>query len=521
MSEQENGGNQIETLSQIKKRSKKMLRRLVGFALALCLLVSITIFAGILWLKAGIDSPFLTAKIADALRDKIGDIAAFDLTKTRLSLDENNHFILQASDVTFKLPSGGVHVDKIGQISAVIDMVALIKGQVRVTHVAMRDLVVKFPSSGGGKFWDKLPQDELGRVDFDATSDLIFNQLDKVLTLFSARGIDALVFDNMAVHFSQKKQTHMLQLDNVRMERQASQMSLVASLQGQGKPSTLRATFTRHAEAEGSDFSFSLNDFPLHLGTDDAASPLRADGRVDNNFFRLKGLAFLDITGFKADGEGKDQIQLDFQIPQAQLDLGTYSDPSAFLTFRADYQYGSDMVRILPDSALKFGSLQLPLDGFFAPMPSDGKMAVATADIKGKYHFKFKTQGAEVAPEESPEQKMMFSAQASGHYQQGSHNLDIDELTVLTAGGSVITGQGGLHVGAGSPGVALHLETEHITTSEAKQLWPINLNPSSRRWVLSHIKAGALADVSLDINLPQGFYREGRPAHPLSQEQVI
>jgi len=520
MPRQENGGNQIENLSKTKKKPKKILRCMAGFVLGLCLLFSAATIAGILWLKAGIDSSFLTARITAALREKIGDIAVFDLARARVSLDENYQLVLQASDVTFKLRSDGVHVDKIGQIRALVDMNVLFKGEVHVTHVAMRDIVARLPNSGGGSFLDKLPQDGLGRVDFDATSDLVFNQFSKVLPLFASRGINALVLDNLALHFSYQGKMHMVQWDSSAIERTESQISLAASLQWQGMQSTLRGQITHDADGILSDFAFFVNEFPLSLGTDDTASPLRADGSVRNNFFRLKGLASFEIRGLKDKGEGKNQIHLGVQLPQARADLGTYSGIGTFLTFKANHQRGSDMIVILPDSAFGLGSLQLPLDGFFSPMALDENRFDSTADIRGKYHFKLKANGAEVAPEESPEQKMMFSVQASGSYQVDKQHLNIDELALLTAGGSLTTGRGGLHFGAGSPGLSLQLETEHIAASEAKQLWPLTLNPGARRWVLTHVKAGALADVHFDVNLPRGFYHEGRPAHALSEEQV-
>jgi len=509
------------------RRLNRCWRFFVYCLMGLCLLFPVTVLGGVLWLKAGINNAFLTEKIEAVVQSALGDLASIEHLRFYLLLDESYQLVFEASDIMLNVASSQADVEKIGRIRVAIDLPALLRGNLAIKQISLHDVVATLSSGQGGDFLGYWPQDAHRRVDFAASLEHVFVLLDKMQDFAVTRNVDEFVFDKGQLHFQRQGQTHTLSLDMLRLDKKLDGIGLAATVGWRGAQFSLAGQMVRDGAGRASSLALALDNFPLHLGADEAASPLRADGRLNHGFFRLKGNASLDINAVRAveaDESHASKLPPSFdvrlQMADSQAEIGAYPATSAPLYLHASYQHDSGRIILLPQSLLTFGSLKLPLQGFFAPLTFDALSGLSANDIQGKYHFEVRAEQAQVEPEESPEQALVFSARLNGYVAPAQQVLSLDGLTLTTQNGAFITGQGDVRFGAGSPGLGLSLQTSHIKISEAKQLWPLAIAPDARRWVLSHIMGGAMRDVRLDVNLPAGFYQNGRSAYPLTEKEV-
>lgn len=490
----------------------RLMKRIIYLCLALFTLIGII---GFILLKVGISGDVLATKMQTAFRAELGRFAEAHINHARLSLDENFHIALEAQNVLLENIKGGVEINHIGVLRLGLRTRSLIHGDIKIAQLELQDADIRLPRSQGGSFLDRLPKDDKGRIDFDTVSQLIFTVFDGLLAGFDNQSTRSLVFANISLHFDVKGEDRVFIIDRLYVDNFRSRMVISGEMEWEGKTLTLEGEVGHENRALADSFSIITSNIPLHLGAPDDASPFLPDGRVNNGFFRVVGSGNLQLAGTRASQETKQKIGLLFNVLEAKTQIGADDDIDTKLSISAEYVTGSGKIEILP-SRIIAGGVQMPINGAFGPVPTED-LGEGPSD---RYRFEFVSNGAASAPKDSPEPRLDFALRLAGDYAVQQRRASFSDFTVRVPSGSMM-GQGNLQFAdEGSPETIMVLRIPKMSVSHAKQLWPINVSPGARRWVLSHIFGGEMRDATFEIALPAGFIKSGKAPSLLTEKEL-
>jgi len=520
-------------------------RWMIWGGIGLLALVLGTIVALIVVLKIGVSSSFLAEKIQQSLNERLGDKLQLEVTNAYLLLDEHFHLNLESRDVALEIKGGIIDIDKIDRIRIAVAAWPLLQGEIHVRQVQVRGISVTSAGGQGGDFLAKLPQDGVGRIDFDALSQLIFDGFEKTMQALSRQNVSKISIDDIRVHFpfrGKPRQFEIAQLELVHSNR-ARTVQLEGLLRLDGQDVQLEGTAEAADGTDKRHFQLHVSQVPLNLGVEEGALPYWEDGTVKNGHFRLTGLSDIELVGERAGDAQK--IRVHAGLSQGEVELAEVTGLPAGADIVLEYQLGDGKIHILASQIAVDRVSVSGLHGFFGAMTlpdrvenqeiealsSDREridLLTAAADIEGKYSFELWVDEGTVLHPELDE--LDFSAHMKGSLASLSRQVMFDEIGLQAETGLDVKAQGRLRfappeegrlfIGSQTPEAILNIETSAISAREIKQLWPFNVASAARRWVLRQIEDGVLRGGKLQLNLPLDFYVKGKPRYPLTAQEV-
>ncbi|MBO6920300.1 MAG: hypothetical protein JJ858_17870 [Rhizobiaceae bacterium] len=118
-----------------------------------------------------------------------------------------------------------------------------------------------------------------------------------------------------------------------------------------------------------------------------------------------------------------------------------------------------------------------------------------------------------LAPKDTDEEPVAFSAKAFGHYDFSSNILVAEELLVTTGSDYAAGNAKFRFVDGQSPEINLSLDVPRIRTAVAKQFWPYWLGRGTRGWATNSIYGGELNNLKLWLHVDAG--RFSNPIRPI------
>jgi len=517
------------------------------------LLIVVLAMALIIALKVGVSSAFLATKIQESLNARLLDKGQIVIERADLLLDDRFHLVLESRDLALNLKTDGPQIDKMGRIRIAVAALPLLQGKLHVNEVQLSDIDVTLPDRQGHNFLQRLPQDGLGRVDFDALSFLIFTALGQGLDVLERQALDKISLEQIHVDFPFRGKRKQLALTRLILKRTEGQtqgqtegqtegaFTLDGAMQFEGEEIRVEGNGRRDRASDGTMMSVKITQIPLSLGSEEDTGPYWEDGTVRNGYFRLKGLSDLQLTGQK---RGQEQsIILEAHLPQGEVDLADVSGLPAHAKLRIEHHFGQAGLWIA-DTQLAVDRVSVNIAGHFAPLErpdpflssqrgdllSDSEIIAILADVadsEGKYVFALTLDEGRILHPTIP--ALHFKGQVNGTLETLTRKVTFDSVT-FDANDVNIKGQGSLRfappdagrllIGSQTPETIFTLQTPYISADEIKQIWPFNIASGVRGWFLRQISTGSLQQGSLHLNLPLDFYHKGRARQPLDENML-
>gem|GEM_PF-345227 len=546
----------------------------------------------IIFIYSDLGGNFLDNKVEASLQKKIGKFAGVTIRGSRLSLDDDYHLALKVDSTPIKPFNDKIEISKLGYLRFGFAMMPLLHRKIEVIQLEADNASIKFHKQDNGKsIFDSLPHDNHQRVDFDAVTDLVFSSVNNFVHTADKMKINTFRFSNInfAVISGSGEQNFTVKQFSLRRLRESVQLK--AEIVWLGQPVTIAGSAALNEAGQAQNFTITAENIPARLGAPDSASPYLPNGRTSNSFFRLRGLADVNLSG-SADTGDKKWLSAKAELKQAHSDISIDANIPTAAKLNVDYHQGSGEIAV-SDSSLSIGGAQIPLSGAFGYKPetdnaeyqepdisditadeinqdtasaglnqtvadagaaanepiqfpgvdagggmakpinpnaviqnSDDQQRAAqaviapTAQTDGLYYFSLAGENGVSAPVDSPADALPFNVYINGLFSSLDKSLYLSSF-LLKADNAPLFGKGSFHFAADkSPEIILILRANHMPVEAAKQLWPINVSHSARKWVLSHIFGGNLVNMQMEVALPQGFFPHGKPPPPLTAQEM-
>jgi len=493
-----------------KKRGFFLSGKSITLALALCLCLGLS--AAIL--KIGIRGEFLAEKIQETLTQKLGTLAQTEIGDVRLFLDENFRIAIEARNVSVHPLQSDIKIDRINRIRIGFSTRGLINRKFKIAQIELQDAEIFLSHSDDQTILDYLPVTQSGQIDFDAVSDALFASINHLLEGLDSQATKSLVLEDILLRYQTQSTEQILSIAHLEINNLKRAMILKGQLEWNGQLISLDGRIDHDGRKQGQTFSIAVNNVPVHLGAKDGASPYLADGRSNNAYFKMLGAANIYLQGTAAYDDKPQTVSASFSMPLGYTDISTEERIETRFAFEAAHQVGRQDIEILP-SEFTLGALNIPFHGVIGPLlQGDDK-----ADVSGKYRFALESDNGVSAPQESSEAALQFGLKLAGQFKPEEKQAVFDQIQLKTTDGSLL-GQGSLKFGEGSPETIFLLRIPKMPVDEAKQLWPINVARSTRLWVLSHVFGGELADSTIEVAFPGGFFKPDRISPLLTEREI-
>lgn len=494
-------------------KPRKRLKRIRNFILWLIFVLLILLGSLFALLRFGISGEFLSAKMQSSLTQQLGSFANIKITNAKLSLDDNYHLAIEAQNVSVEKIKSSGDVENIGTLKFGFSNYGLLRGRLQLEQVEFYNTNLFLPKSKDNNFLNTLPKDEFGRVDFDVMANEVFPILDETVANLNRLFIKTIILKNITIKLEDNAKQ--LNIKTLFLKNQKQIISIESLMEWENKPLTFMARANHDGMQEGRDLDLRIGSLPFHIGAADGLSPYLSNGRTNNGFFRLKGTTQFSMNARRHGPSGAPVVHVQLSMESGQMEVGVEKEIPTNFEINVEHQPQSGKLEVTP-SYITIGNVNLPFDGAFGLMPlSEGQVKPSN-----DYRFEIVSKNASSIPVESPESVLNFGLKVAGQFNLENKKIDIQQITVAAPHGNLM-GQGSLKFGKGLPETIFVLNVPEMNIAEAKQLWPINIAPGARRWVLSHIFGGKIKNGIIEIGLPLGFFQNGIPIAPLTAANVM
>lgn len=503
----QSGGLKVDT-PHLRRRIGRHVRKTILWLLFVVIGFFLLIFT---LLKVGISGAYLTSNMQAALTQQFSKFANVQITDAKLSLDENYHLALETQNVMLQDIKNGTEVDQIGLFRVGFSSWGLLRGKLEIAQIEIQGTNIKLPEGNSPGVFSSLAKDRFGRIDLDAVADGIFSTFDNFLASMKKTAMKAVILKDVSIRIAGDNDTP-IKIENLDVRMNWKTTILTSQLKWHEKEIALDAELG-YLDYLTQGFTLKIKSLPVHLGAADGVSPFLPGGHTNNNHFRLKGDADVIFEAHRDSSDGA-VIRTDFTMPYGEVDIGTYQNIPAKMDVNLLHTPKSEKIEIAP-SQLIIGGTNIPFNGAIGIIPVKSENDKPDND----YRFEIVSQHAVSAAEEVPDNPLRFAMKIAGQYNFADKKAIFDELAINTPHGALL-GQGSLRFGEGTPETIFVIHVPQMDVAEAKQLWPVNISPGARRWVVSHIFGGQLKNGSIELALPLGFFRSGIRSGPMTGNEV-
>lgn len=465
-------------------------------------------------LQSGLGGNFLDDKVEAALRQKIGAFADIDIKNAQLSIDDDYHLALEIKHTPIDLRNDKIELSPIGRLRFGFATMPLLRRQAEVIQLeADNASIIIHKQDNDEGFLAALPHDAKQRVDFDAVTEDIFAAAEKLVQEADKIKINTFRFSNIEIRLQSPQEEQKFTVKYFQLRRLRASAELKAQLVWLGQ--TLNIEGSAALDDQGRALNFTLNgaDIPVKLGAADEAQPYLLNGRPNSGFFRLRGLADINLSGENsaAGKTGGKKLAAALNLKQAHSDISIDAGLPTGFSAKAAYSQGSSQIAV-QEASVAVGGAEIPFSGAFGYAEGTGG--------DGLYAFSLESEDALSSPEDSPAEALPFALTVSGGIEALARKVNFNSITLKTED-SALFGQGSIRFGQERwPEIIFVLHSSKMPVDAAKQLWPINISRAARAWVISHLFGGELTDLHMEIAIPEGFYQKGKLPPLLTEQQL-
>lgn len=477
----------------------------------ICLLV-VLLLSGFFILSSGVDSAYIRDQAQKNIAGFLSEDGQISVGSTRISLDHMNNIVIEARDVTLADARNNLDVERINSIKLGLSPLALLSGDVEISSVEVSGAEVNVAQSeNGGDFLKGLPLDAKGRVDFAASSQMVFNGVNEALALLAKRQTKVIRLADISIKAALPEGTQHFLISHASIENAADKVIIDSSLDWQDHVLNINGSVLRQNGALD-EFKFELDGMPLQIGSSPKVKQLvGTDNRANPAHFSLSAQAGVVLSGQVASADHAQKIAAQLKVSDIDFEVGRVADIRGQADISLELADGTSKIEILP-SLVQLGGVKLKFNGAL------GAEGDESAETDG-YRFEVVTSEAVSAPAQSTEPPLSFGGRVAGRYDVDDKRLEFSNLDISTSDGSLY-GQGSLSFGQGSPGIIFMLRVPEMPVAQAKQLWPVDVADGARDWVLKNLFGGRLSNGRIDIAIPPGHFNGHEKLPELTSEDV-
>ena len=479
-----------------------------GFAIVSALIILLVLGALVL-LESGAADGSLTGRAQALLQNAAGDQYQATVDHTRLRLAKHGMVALEARDVGLRRIADGVEVIHAAKARIALQILPLLSGQLKISHIEIEGGLVNAASGGGtGGTTGNAGAEPFEIADLEPVTD-------RALTLVQT--LSATLED---------RETRSVFLSDMTFEgvvgRSGSIAVSSAEIASDGEGGL---NVEAGLEFAGQDIQVTAEAAPSGEQTD----RMQLDARVTGVHLGKM------IRELSDNPERKFRLESDVEIQMTALSRGAgqASELNAVLDFSA-----GDLFMDGVAAELKPSRIRLAMD----TKRKSIEIEQSQLDI-GKSSYSFNggiidlhnlpdqtdegiaidllVNRARVAPTDSTEPPVNVAMKAFGRFVRAERRLYVDEFIVRGREGSVFS-SASVQFSDTSPEISFVANIDRMDTASVKQLWPYWIAKMARSWVLDNLFGGTVNDGQIRVFIPEGRMAKALPnALHLDDQQLL
>lgn len=484
-----------------------------SWAVIFVIVIAVT---GLFSLQFGLLDRVVSDYAQNSFQNIVGDSNAAKVDRTVLRLTGDGHLAIEARNLNLSQSYNNATLEADEQLAAIaagnalntnpqfemsvakaqlkLDPFDLTQGEANITAVEISDVDLVFNAQA---VTDETPAMEMPQIDrVEQAVDGLFVILRQLESQRALQNANDVVFNNVRVDHPVAKRLGGLTLVEINVEKNNGEIRALSGtvLLGEQK---LELNIDQSKESGRKWISVQLSEIAIDFESK-APNPKFRSGLV------TKIASILEIG--QATELEKASVTANLKFAPGTLKMGGEDTELNASELNVAYDPVKKSIELLP-SKFSVAQSQFPLVGGiinaenFEGGPSSG--LVFDLLIKDGY----------LAPKDTDEEPVDFSAKAFGHYDFSANTLVAEELLVTTgpdyaAGNAVFKFSDGQ-----SPEINLSLDVPRIQTSVAKQFWPYWLGRGTRGWATNSIYGGEINNLKLWLHVDAG--RFSSPIRPI------
>lgn len=445
---------------------------------------------------SGIGTESLRAEAEKAIKALTGSNFGATLAGAHISLDGSGLLALEVSDAGLAAESGDTIVEA-GTIRFGVRFLPLLSGKVKLGNATVSDARIMVGAVSGTREtdWTVALRNERGLLDPDKIVEAVFRGAGWALDTVVSSSAGELSLQNIDVVLPEEGRFRVLRIENAVLVRSGrSGLSLTANLNLDGRPVTVDGDIIRDA------VSRRVSKLALEIAVAGReANPVRTIGRT------YLGEADLTLSGEEGIGDTASTLTLVGALKGSELDLGDRGLFNGDVDVRATLASGSGKLEI-SRLHLTTGRSTYDFNGAVGPVPPTGD-----PQTDRTYRYELISTDSVIAPADSPEAALKYSAKLAGHYDPEAKRLTASEIGISTGSGVAIGMASIDFTGKTVPGMGVAFSVRDMPISQVKQLWPWLAAQGPRSWVLRNVFGGRVSEGHLEYRVAPDRLGNGVP----------
>ncbi len=448
-------------------------------------------------LQSGMADTYISDYSQSTFKNIVGENRAINIEKTALRLSGDGRISVEAREFSF---SGGRDAQlayelNVDRAQMKIDPITLARGTATISAVDISDVELNLTpnqqtdTSDQGTFIPKIQE-------FDGFIEMIFSQIESAERNNILRDADSITFEDVKISHLAFERFGGLIIKEATVLRTEGHLSAVDGIIQLGEDE-FPLSFTRKVQSDDQTIEGSIGKFTVQFETNDPNPEFRSG--LDTTMvasFNLKRASETSLPEFK----------LSLDIDPGDLKMGGELAELKKSQLNWFYDAGKKAIE-LAQSDIAVSKSVFPISG--------GLIDAENFKDKGKEGivFDFVVGEGVLAPIDTNEVPIIFSAKAFGYYSFEKRELNAEELVIAT-GGKYAAGNAIIRfMGKGSPELNIAIQVPEIETAVAKQFWPFWLGRGTRGWATNNIFGGNIKNANLYLHVDAG--RFANPVRPI------
>lgn len=462
------------------------------------LLVLVGISVGVL--QSGLADSFISDYSQKTFKNIVGDSQAINIEKTALRLSGDGRLSVEAREFSF---SGGGETQlayelAVDRAQMKVDPLSLVSGNATISAVEVSDVEINLTPTQKTDVNSKTAV--ISKIqDLDKFIEMIFLRIESAEQNDILRDAEVITFKNVEINHPAFERFQGLVISEASVIRSDGHLS---GLEGtiQLGDDEFPFSIARNVSSITQTIEGNIGKFAVQFETNDPDEQFRSG--LDTKMlarFNLKRASDTNLPEFK----------LSLDIDPGDLKMG--GEIAQLKTSHLNWFYDAEKKAIeLAQSDIAVAKSVFPISGGLIDAEN------YEGDKKEGLVFDFLVGEGVLAPIDTNEVPIIFSAKAFGHYNFDKQELNAEEL-IISTGGKYAAGNAIFRfLDKGSPELNIAIQVPEIETAVAKQFWPFWLGRGTRGWATSNIFGGTIKNANLYLHVDAG--RFANPIRPIKHK---
>lgn len=450
-------------------------------------------------LQSGLADSFISSYSQETFKKIVGDSQAINIQKTALRLSGDGRLSVEAREFSF---AGGGNTQlayelAVDRAQMKVDPLKLARGNATISAVEVSNVQINLTPSQTTNSQDAIiPKIQ----DLDKLIEMIFSRIESAEKNNILRDADEITFENIEINHPSFERFGGLLISEAsvtRIDRRLSGLEGTILLGDDEFPFAV----ARNVHSDGQTIEGSIGKFAVQFETNDPDPQFRSG--LDTTMlarFNLK----------RASDSHLPELELSIDVDPGDLKMG--GEIAQLKNSQFNWFYDAEKKAIeLARSDIAVAKSVFPISGGLIDSEN------FEGDKKEGIIFDFIVGEGVLAPIDTNEVPIIFSAKAFGYYSFEKRELNAEELVIAT-GGKYAAGNAIVRfLGKGSPELNIAIQVPEIETAVGKQFWPFWLGRGTRGWATNNIFGGTIKNANLYLHVDAG--RFANPIRPIKHRE--